>query len=380
MSPSASEGPLTVSGTQADQPTVAVEAGADPDAKLVASNVSLDPSTSLYLELDDDDNTPDAAGNPQGFSQLAAVNVNLGGAMLFLDQGWADPIGDCITLSPGDSFPVITASGTLSGDLTYVDDSGNLDTLAPGQTSQPIPVSLPERLLGRHSRHPRPRDADLQGADDHRERRLGLSRLLDVDDERNGWRNVQRREARPRRQPARPPHRSKPHWARSATRRMPGRSGSSPSRACSRCASPPRRRASSASPGRQRSVTRCTGKHKKRRTVTVATGSGHARGKGAIDVTVHLTAAGRALLKQKPHRLAITDTDRFKPTGDELDDADAALQPLRPERLNERGAVWAQPTPPHFQPVRRSYAATGARPRASSGVTYGTPATSATAS
>ena len=62
-------------------------------------------------------------------------------------------------------------------------------------------------------------------------------------------------------------------------------------------------------------VTTGTGKHKKHRTVTVASGSGQASGAGKIRVSIHLTAAGKALLKAKPRSLAITATEKFEPTG-----------------------------------------------------------------
>lgn len=62
-------------------------------------------------------------------------------------------------------------------------------------------------------------------------------------------------------------------------------------------------------------VTTGRGNHKKRRTVTVATGSGTAASPGKLTVTIHLTAAGRTLLKPKPHDLHITATEKFQPGG-----------------------------------------------------------------
>jgi hypothetical protein len=62
-------------------------------------------------------------------------------------------------------------------------------------------------------------------------------------------------------------------------------------------------------------VTTGKGKHKKHKTVTVGTGSGHASATGKIGVKVRLTAAGKALLKRKPHGVRVTDTEKFQPTG-----------------------------------------------------------------
>jgi hypothetical protein len=55
-------------------------------------------------------------------------------------------------------------------------------------------------------------------------------------------------------------------------------------------------------------------KHKKTKTVTVATGSGRTGSATTVSVVVRVTAAGKALLKQKPSGLPITDTERFTPT------------------------------------------------------------------
>ena len=136
-------GPLTTMGFTNAETTVSVESGEVPEAAVTLSgNASFDPYTDLYLELDNNDSNP-ADG---GFSQIATTGANgidLGGATLSLDQGWDDQIGDCTTLKPGDSFPIISAGGSLSGDLTYSDTSNNFDTLAPGQTSKPISVTLP---------------------------------------------------------------------------------------------------------------------------------------------------------------------------------------------------------------------------------------------
>jgi hypothetical protein len=62
-------------------------------------------------------------------------------------------------------------------------------------------------------------------------------------------------------------------------------------------------------------VTTGKGKHKKHKTITVATGSGHASATGKLSVKIHLTAAGKALLKRKPHGVRVTDTEKFQPTG-----------------------------------------------------------------
>ena len=62
-------------------------------------------------------------------------------------------------------------------------------------------------------------------------------------------------------------------------------------------------------------VTSGKGKHKNRKTVTVATGSASASSRGAIKVTVHLTAVGKTLLKKTASGLAVTATEKFKPNG-----------------------------------------------------------------
>ncbi len=70
--------------------------------------------------------------------------MSLGDATLYLNQGQDDQNGDCVALSPGGSFPVISTTGSLSGDLTYFDTSGNFQTLTPGSTSAPMPVTIPD--------------------------------------------------------------------------------------------------------------------------------------------------------------------------------------------------------------------------------------------
>lgn len=62
-------------------------------------------------------------------------------------------------------------------------------------------------------------------------------------------------------------------------------------------------------------VTTGKGKHKKHRTVTVATGNATATTAGKVTFKIHLTAAGRTLLKRTPHNLHITATERFQPSG-----------------------------------------------------------------
>ncbi len=135
-------GPLDVSGSVSAQPTVAIGDQAAPDPSLtVAGAATFDQWTNLFLDLDNNDTTP----GDGGFSALltAGGNINLGDATVYLEQGWADQSGDCTTLNPGDSFPVISAGGVLNGDLTYFDTSGNFDTLSAGETSQPVSVTLP---------------------------------------------------------------------------------------------------------------------------------------------------------------------------------------------------------------------------------------------
>jgi hypothetical protein len=57
------------------------------------------------------------------------------------------------------------------------------------------------------------------------------------------------------------------------------------------------------------------GKHKKHKTVTIATGSANTSSPATINVTLRLTAVGKTLLKKKASGLAITATEKFKPSG-----------------------------------------------------------------
>lgn len=62
-------------------------------------------------------------------------------------------------------------------------------------------------------------------------------------------------------------------------------------------------------------VTVGTGKHKKRTTVTLATVTAHTSHSGTLTEMVHLTTAGKALLKKKPNGVSTKATNKFQPTG-----------------------------------------------------------------
>ena len=62
-------------------------------------------------------------------------------------------------------------------------------------------------------------------------------------------------------------------------------------------------------------VTTGRGRHAKRHTYVIATGSVHARGSGSVTVTIHLTGIGRRLLAAHLTNLRVTATERFRPTG-----------------------------------------------------------------
>jgi hypothetical protein len=102
-----------------------------PDTTLAVDGSAEFNAAALGIDIDGDGS---AAGTD--FSQLAATgNIDFSNATLFLVQGTDDSSGDCATLTPGSSLPIITSSGTITGDLSYYDASDTLQTLAPGQTS-----------------------------------------------------------------------------------------------------------------------------------------------------------------------------------------------------------------------------------------------------
>jgi hypothetical protein len=57
------------------------------------------------------------------------------------------------------------------------------------------------------------------------------------------------------------------------------------------------------------------GKHKKTKTVIVASGSEQTASASTVGVVIRLTAAGRALLKKTPSGLLLTDTEKFTTVG-----------------------------------------------------------------
>jgi hypothetical protein len=139
-SPGTTSGPLTVNSSENPEPNFSLELGESPDSTLAVSGaINLDESANLFFDIDDNGSTAST-----DFSRLTASgHVALNDATLYLNQG-EDSQGGCVALTPGDSFPVISATGALSGDLTYFGTSNNLDTLTPGSTSSPLPVTLPD--------------------------------------------------------------------------------------------------------------------------------------------------------------------------------------------------------------------------------------------
>jgi hypothetical protein len=62
-------------------------------------------------------------------------------------------------------------------------------------------------------------------------------------------------------------------------------------------------------------VTTGTGRHRRRRKVTVASGSAHTSAADRLTITIHLTAAGLSLLRAKPYGRRVRATEKFQPTG-----------------------------------------------------------------
>jgi hypothetical protein len=60
-------------------------------------------------------------------------------------------------------------------------------------------------------------------------------------------------------------------------------------------------------------VTSGNGKHKKRRTITVARGVANTNSATTIDVILHLTETGRMLLKKRISGLSIAASESFRP-------------------------------------------------------------------
>jgi hypothetical protein len=62
-------------------------------------------------------------------------------------------------------------------------------------------------------------------------------------------------------------------------------------------------------------VTTGIGRHKKRTTVTIATGTVHPGGSGTVELTIHLTASGKALLKKNASGVGTTARETFDAPG-----------------------------------------------------------------
>jgi hypothetical protein len=60
-------------------------------------------------------------------------------------------------------------------------------------------------------------------------------------------------------------------------------------------------------------VTSGNGKHKKRRTIAVARGIANADSATTINLTLHLTGTGRALLRKNTSELPIAASENFRP-------------------------------------------------------------------
>jgi hypothetical protein len=139
QTPDTTSGSITASGSETSQPVISVGAGESPDATLTVNGaLTLDQWSNLYFDID--------GGASGGFSQLSVNGaVNLSDATIFLDQGWdnnddSDP--QCATLTPGGTFPVLRTYAGFDGDLTYLDADGGFDELGPGETSNPLPISI----------------------------------------------------------------------------------------------------------------------------------------------------------------------------------------------------------------------------------------------
>ncbi len=132
-------GPLSANGSTIGN-SIDVGGGYQPDGTLsVNGGVSFNSRTTLNLSID-------RAGTTVGtdYSQLTANgSIDFGGATLALPQGasWSS-CSSLGHLSPGDTYTPVLATGSLTGDLSYVDINGVEQTLTPGSTgSGLIPIA-----------------------------------------------------------------------------------------------------------------------------------------------------------------------------------------------------------------------------------------------
>lgn len=116
---------------------VAIGGGGAPDGTLtITGSESLDPETTLSLDVDDNGSTPSS-----DFSQLTATGgIAFGGAAITLTQGNTSS-GGCATLTPGETYTLVSSQGPLTGELAYLDTDGNTDMLSQGQTSAPTALA-----------------------------------------------------------------------------------------------------------------------------------------------------------------------------------------------------------------------------------------------
>ncbi len=141
-SPDTTSGPISVqSGGPVQTSQILIGEDSAPDGTLaVTGSVNLDPETMTAFDIDDNGST---AGTD--FSQFTATGaINFNDSSLLLQQG-ENASGGCADLAPDDTVVLASATGGLSGTIDYTDVNGNDGTLAPGQTSAPIPIdSCPE--------------------------------------------------------------------------------------------------------------------------------------------------------------------------------------------------------------------------------------------
>jgi hypothetical protein len=133
----ASSGPITASTGS----TLEVGNRYLPEATLGVggSGVTLNTSDALGFAVDGNSTTLGAAA-----SELTAANVDLSGVALYIDQGDGTSGSSCDTLTPDNTYTLVSVTGTLSdgGDgLTYSGADGGNQTLQQGQTGT-APLAL----------------------------------------------------------------------------------------------------------------------------------------------------------------------------------------------------------------------------------------------
>jgi hypothetical protein len=129
ITPTTEPGPdgflFAIGGTGAPDGTLAVNGWED-----------LGPDVALSLNIDDNGSTPST-----DYSQLTTTGgVDFDGALIGLNQGNTAAQG-CATLTPGETYTLVSSPDPLTGNITYYDTTNAARTLGSGETSAAIPLS-----------------------------------------------------------------------------------------------------------------------------------------------------------------------------------------------------------------------------------------------